>query len=512
VSGRRLRALWPAALLLAVLWSLSTNLAAAGTTFADDRTETAQQPVVLTLFHGEGCPHCAAEITFLLDELAPAYPSLQMQAFEVWNDADNRALLVQAAEVYGFDPGAVPVTIVEGPIGYQVFVGFGAATGEQIVEVVERELAAADQPAASETESEPVPSDTAAASAARVDVPLVGTVDLSGSSLLVATVVIGFVDGINPCSLWVLSVLLAIVLHSGSRGRVVLVGGVFLTVTAAMYAVYVAGVYSVLTVLDGMVWIRVVVALVALVFGAVQLSDGLQLRRGPSLSISAARKPSLYQRMRAVGLGDRGIAATIGGTVVLAVGVSLLETPCTAGLPLLWAGLVADAGVSTATAVALFGIYMLVFLVDELAVFTIAVVTLRSLKLQQNQGQALKIVSGSVLVTLAVAMIALPEAMRSVPGTLAVFAVAVVLGIAGWLLVRARSQDRTQRVSSVPSSARARPSNANPRAGSADRPDTMRRASPPTSAGTTVQQSSSSRPVATTSPRKPGPPSHSNRE
>jgi hypothetical protein len=46
-----------------------------------------------------------------------------------------------------------------------------------------------------------------------LDAGFLGTIDLGGTSLLVSTLVIGFVDGVNPCSLWVLSVLLAIVLH-----------------------------------------------------------------------------------------------------------------------------------------------------------------------------------------------------------------------------------------------------------------------------------------------------------
>lgn len=393
--------------------------------------------VVLTVFHGDGCPHCAAEMAFLRDELAGEYPDLLLQAFEVWSDAGNRDLMLAAAEFYGFEPGVVPVTIIEGPGGYQVIIGFGAGTPEQVRAAIEA-VAVGAAPA-------PEP--------ALVDVPVVGEVDLAGSSLLVASVVIGFVDGVNPCSLWVLSVLLAIVLHSGSRGRVALVGGVFLTVTAAMYAVYVAGLYSILTVLEAMAWIRVVVALVALTFGLLQLVDALAPGQAPSLSIAPDRKPGLYRRMRSVGLGERGVFGTVAGTVVLAVGVSLLETPCTAGLPLLWTNLLAERSVPTGTAVALFGVYMTVFLLDELVLFGIAVTTLRSLKMAPRHGEALKILAGSVLVTLAVAMVAVPTAMQTVPGTLTVFAVAVCLG---FVIRLAASAHRRRLPSSAPDLSRSR--------------------------------------------------------
>ena len=422
---------WLAALaVIGLVLTLGAGTAAAA---GPEPTDT----VVLTVFHGDGCPHCAAEIAFLRDELAAEYPDLALQAFEVWSDPGNRDLMLAAAEVYGFEPGVVPVTIVEGPGGHQVIIGFGAGTPDQVRAALDA-VAMGAAPA-------PAP--------AVVDVPVVGQVDLADSSLLVASVVIGFVDGVNPCSLWVLSVLLAIVLHSGSRGRVALVGGVFLTVTAAMYAVYVAGLYSILTVLEAMTWIRVVVALVALTFGVLQLVDGLAPGRAPSLSIAAERKPALYRRMRSVGLAERGVLATVAGTVVLAVGVSLLETPCTAGLPLLWTNLLAERSVPTGAAVGLFGAYMTVFLLDELVVFGIAVMTLRSLKMAPRHAEALKVLAGSVLVTLAVAMIAVPAAMQSVPGTFAVFAVAVGLSL---VIQLASSARRRREPASAPDRSRSR--------------------------------------------------------
>jgi len=390
--------------------------------------------VTLTLFHGEGCPHCAAEIAYLVDEFAADHPAVSIRAYEVWSNEANRAVMVDAGAFYGFEPGPVPVTIVEGPAGHQVIVGFGAGTPAQI------EAAIVDVASGFATSS---PAPSARSPAAVVEVPLLGEVTLSGSSLLLSTLLIGFVDGINPCSLWVLSMLLAIVLHSGSRRRVVLVGTVFLTVTAAMYGVYVAGVYSVLTVLDAMTWIRLVVAALALALGLLQIKDGLRPGVGPSLSIAARHRPRLFARMRSLAGDDRGALAVAGGTVVLAVGVSLLETPCTAGLPLLWADMLAEQGVGAGTSVVLFGAYMGVFLLDELVVFGAAVLTLRSTKLQERHGQALKLVSGSLLVTLAGAMLAVPDAMQTLSGALAVFAAA---GVVGGLLWRVRvAQERTRR-------------------------------------------------------------------
>jgi cytochrome c biogenesis protein CcdA/glutaredoxin len=363
--------------------------------------------VTLTLFHGQDCPHCADERAFLVG-LQARYPRLDVAMYEVWYDRENMALLRKTAAEMGFVPSSTPVTI----IGDQHWIGFTSATARAIEETVAAALAGEAVEAAESTV---------------IDVPFFGQFDVARSSLLVSAVVIGFLDGINPCSLWVLSMLLAIVLHSGSSGRGALVGTTFLVVTTGMYALYMIGMYSALDYIGEMSRIRLVVGGVALVFGLIHMKDYFWFKQGPSLSIDDSRKPGLFRRMRSLAVNDKSVPALVSGTVVLAVGVSLMETPCTAGLPLLWTNMLASQGVGLAAAIALFAVYMFVFLLDELVVFGAAVATLRVGRVQEQHGRVLKLVSGSVMVTLAIAMMFVPFALESVIGTLQVFAVAAAL-------------------------------------------------------------------------------------
>jgi glutaredoxin len=436
--GLILRILAALAGLLVLLgsWSALAPAAQASPGAANLVNAAVDAPVTLVLFHGEGCPHCAAERAWL-EQFAAVRPQLRIAQYEVWNDQANRALLAQKAAELGFEPTGVPVTIV----GDRVWIGFSESIAAEIESVVSAALAAASESAQGPSATPPAtapPSADEPATAPSIDLPVVGTVDLSSSSLLVSTVLIGFADGINPCSLWVLAVLLAIVLHSGSRGRVALVGSTFLLVTAGMYALYIVGIYSALDYAGQMTWIRVAVAGVAMIFGVLQLKDGVAPGRGPSLSISPSQRPRIYRAMRGVGRGDRGLVATLAGTAALAVGVSLLETPCTAGLPLLWTSILADQGVPTATAIALFAAYMAVFLIDELLLFGAAVVTMRARHLQPDEGRMLKTVSGSLLVTLATTMLLAPQALTGLGSSLLVFAAAGTLAVVMWAAIRAR--------------------------------------------------------------------------
>jgi cytochrome c biogenesis protein CcdA len=206
-----------------------------------------------------------------------------------------------------------------------------------------------------------------------------------------------------------------------------------------MYALYMAGMYSAASYLSGMGWLRILVAVIAGAFGVLQLKDGLGISAGPSLSISAEQRPGVYARIRSVASPEGALAATIAGTVALAVAVSLLETPCTAGLPLLWTTLLAEQGVPPLEAVGLFLVYMLVFLLDELIVFVLAVVTLRATKVQERHGRALKLVAGSVLICLAVTMLVAPSALSSVAGTLVVFGAAAAIAAVAYAATSRRT-------------------------------------------------------------------------
>ncbi|GGC04580.1 membrane protein [Cellulomonas carbonis] len=391
-------------------------------------TATADDDVTLVRFTGEGCPRCREQSAWL-EDAASRYPGLTVVEHEVWRDAANRALFVRTGEELGFEASSVPTTV----LGGRVWIGWTDEIAADLEAALDDASAGRSVPAGVYGTPGSGTCDDAsltceAGAAASVDVPLIGEVDLGRSSLLASTLAIGFVDGINPCSLWAVSVLLTIVVRTASRRRVVAVGTTFLLVTAGMYALYMAGIYSALTVASHLGAIQAVVAVVAGVVGVVGIKDYFAFRKGVSLSIADSAKPGLYRRMRAAAGADRLVPALL-ATVALAVAVSLLETPCTAGFPVLWTGLLQANGVGPAEAAGLFGAYMVPFLLDELAVFGLAVVTMRATRMQERHGRLLKLVAGVTMVALAAVMVVDPTVMESPVAALGVFAGAIALTV-----------------------------------------------------------------------------------
>jgi len=402
-------------------------------------SEFAEDVVNVYFFWGEGCPYCEMQKPFL-EELANRYPEVVIKSYEVYNNLDNRLIFFEMSAAAGFDPQGVPTTF----IGNRHWTGFSEQISHEmeakVVSCIEspcpdpgqgipgtgvepREPEPTEEPVI-ETPTAPIIDPPGEEEPHIISIPLIGDINLDAQSLAFSTAIIAFVDGFNPCSLWVLSILLALVIHSGSRRRIMLVGGTFLLVTATVYGLFIAGLFTVFAYVSFLGWIQILVALLALSFALINIKDYFWYKEGVSLTISDKHKPKIYKDIRSIMSGEKSTFALIAATVVMALGIALVELPCTAGFPVLWSNLVSTQGVTTSTFTMLLGLYILIYLGLELIIFITAVVTLKPSKMEEKQGRVLKLVGGSVMLALAIVLIVDPDLMNNLGGTLLVFAAA----------------------------------------------------------------------------------------
>jgi thiol-disulfide isomerase/thioredoxin len=370
--------------------------------------------VDLHVFWGDGCPHCEAQQPFLT-ELAARHPGLVIHSYEVWRDDTHHAAFSMLARMHGIEAGAVPTVFVGG----RVFVGDAPEIRRAIEATVDAALARAPPPAAEAAAQQgQQPRES-------LELPLLGAVDLAAQPLLVTTLVIAFVDGFNPCSLWVLTLLLGLVIRSGSRGRVALVGLAFLATTALIYGGFIAGLFGVLGLVLHLGWIRWLVGGLALGMGAIDVKDYFWFKTGPSLTIADRHKPGLYERIRGLMDPSRSASALLLATVVMATGAALVELPCTAGFPVVWNGILLEHGVAGLGYAGLLAVYIVIYLLDELVFFAVAVITLRLQRFGEGNVRLLKLAGGSIMIALGLVMLVRPGLMGDISGALLVFVAAL---------------------------------------------------------------------------------------
>lgn len=434
----------------------------AGVSYSPVMAQTPEPPgseVYIYFFWGDGCPHCAKAKPFL-ESLAAKYPEVDLQEYEVYYDPVGQKAFMNIAQKYGLENLYVPTMFV----GQYYLQGYSEEYDPDIeavivhciqegcedagvgVEGLPQHLTPTSVPTSAPTptvavQATEVPQATEAPQAATpipggstdgqslnqdmtLNVPLLGNVNLGRQSVILSTALIAFVDGFNPCSMWVLGMLLALTLHTGSRKKVFTIGLIFITVTAAIYALFIAGLFNVLKIAGFLGWIQVVVAIIALFFGLVNVKDYFWFKEGLSFTIADDKKAGIFKRMRAVVNASQSFWGMAGATVVLAAGVSMVEFSCTAGFPVLWVNLLTSQAVGGAAFVLLLLLYMIIYQIDELAIFASAVISLRASRLEEKHGRILKLAGGMLMLALSMVMLIDPALMNSLSSSLIIFAAA----------------------------------------------------------------------------------------
>jgi hypothetical protein len=339
----------------------------------------------LLFFWGVGCPVCDEAKPFV-DELEGEYPRVTFERIEVKRDQAGRKRFLEKAKELGIASPGVPTFVYADRyvVGYRKGV-----TEDQVRAMIEgRDPEAADR---------------------FVDLPLLGRVEVATVSLPAFTIAVGLLDGINPCALWVLVVLLGILMHAESRGRMLLYGGLFVLTSGVVYFLFMSVWTGVFLVAGLSRALTIALGAAVLAMGLVNLKDTFWLKRGPSLTIPDRVKPRLYRRMRAIARATSWPAAVL-GILVLALLVNLVELGCTIGLPAVYTRvLTLRAGLGSAARYAYLALYNVAYIVPLAAAVALFAVSFRRLVLGERAVKALKAVSGALLVVFGLLFLVAPD-------------------------------------------------------------------------------------------------------
>ena len=369
-------------LLSSMLWLVT---AMAFSARAEDASVGATPPrQTIEVFVRDGCPHCADAKAFLA-QLQQQRPDVEVRLHPVDTDAVARERLTALFQAAGEWPPGVPTFVV----GQRVLIGFDDAEHRG------RELQALLDPS--------VAPPAAAAQRTRF-----GGLTVDRLGLPVFTLALGLLDGFNPCAMWVLLFLLSLLVRLRDRRRMALIAGTFVLTSGAVYYAFMAAWLNVFLAVGFSQPVRVGLALLALVIGAVNLKDFVAPGRGPSLGIPAAARPGLVARMASL-RDTQALPAMLLGVAALAIVVNLVELLCTAGLPAVYTAVLTQQGLSPAAHYAYLGLYILGYIADDSVMVTVAVMALGSGKLGERGGRWLKLLSGAVMLALGGVLLLRPQ-------------------------------------------------------------------------------------------------------
>ena len=353
------------------------------------RVQAGEQVPDLEVFVRTGCPHCEAAKVFL-GELRRERPSLRIVVHDVAENSVARQRLAMLGTERGITNIGVPTFL----IGTELIIGFLSAdtTGAEIRARLDRHTQGAAPPPAVES----------------IQTKWFGELRVENLGLPLFTIVIGLLDGFNPCSMWVLVFMLSLLAGLDNRPKMLLIAGMFVAVEGIAYFAFMAAWLNMFLLIGLSRITELILGSIAGLVGVLNIKDFWAFRRGISLGIPEASKPSLYARMRRI-LQAENILAALLGTVMLAVLVQAVELVCTAGLPALYTRILTMHQLEGWVYYGYLALYNVAYMLDDFLVLIIGVITMSHYKLQEREGRWLKLISGIVMVGLSAVMILNPD-------------------------------------------------------------------------------------------------------
>ncbi len=377
-------------------------------------------------FHSISCPHCKDEMEFLIDlSKEDKYSDVQFLEFEISQNSQNQALFKLVGETLGLDTSGVPMTI----IGTEVIVGYmdEDTTGEQIINAIDKILVEDPDVVGAiiknaSTDSEPTDNeivdnpdgDQAQTEEMNVsvpdsiNVPVFGEVKLANLSLPLMSIVLGAVDGFNPCAMWSLVFLISLMIGMKDKKRMWILGSAFLISSAVVYYIFMAAWLNILIFIGFLTAVRIIIGLVAIGGGAYSIHDFYINKNAECKIGDISKKQKIMDRMRDVISRPSFILALI-GIIALGIAVNLIELICSAGIPAVFTQVLAMSGISVFGYYGYMLLYILFYILDDLIVFVIAMKTLEITGITAKYTRATRLVGGVIMLIIGILMILKPE-------------------------------------------------------------------------------------------------------
>jgi hypothetical protein len=197
----------------------------------------------------------------------------------------------------------------------------------------------------------------------------------------VFTLLVGLVDGFNPCAMWVLLFLLSVLVNLRVRWKILAVAGTFVVVSGFAYFAFIAAWLNVLLFVGYLRWVQILLAILAIIVGSIHVKDFFALHRGLTLSIPESAKPGIYARVRSIVMAEH-LYGAISGAFVLAILVNFVELLCTAGLPALYSQVLMLQGYPAWKNYAYLALYIFAYMLDDSIMVGIVIFTLGKRKLE----------------------------------------------------------------------------------------------------------------------------------
>jgi uncharacterized protein Veg len=325
--------------------------------FTSQGTSTTDEGFEVYFFHIPGCSHCEEQEPFN-GKLANTYPSISIIEHDATTPAGSARLSEKLEELGVKDEPVFPITI----FGNQVFGGWESeeTTGRAIEEALQ---------------------------------------------LPALAVILGLVDGFNPCAMWVLVYLIALIATLRDRKRIWLIVGSFVLASGVLYFLFMTLWLKAFLLIGYVKPVTTVIGLVALGGGILQIRGFIETKGAIVCEVTGeeSRKKTMTRIQKIV--SSPLTLGTIAGIIALAFLVNSIEFVCSAAVPAIFTHVLSLASLTTFQYYGYILLYVAAFMLDDLIIFGSAAIAMTS-GLGDRYAKYFRPVGAAILIILGLLLLA----------------------------------------------------------------------------------------------------------
>ncbi len=367
-----------------------------------------RKQVNVYLFHSNTCSHCKAEIEFL-NEIQKEYENLKINLYEINDINENKELMINIKEKLNIDSPMVPFTV----IGDYYYIGYNDGVKDGIKNLIEKYTFEEQYDVIKDIiDGKDVSNFKIKNGEVNKISTVFGEIDPAKVSLPILSVIMGAIDGFNPCAMWVLIFLITMLFNMENKKRMWALGITFLVTSALIYLVFMFVWLGVATkLLTTISWLKLLIGLVALIGAFINLKGFIKsiVKKDAGCEVvDNSKRKKIISKIKKY-TSEKSFILAMLGVMLLAISVNAIELACSAGLPVLFTNVLALNDVNFIEKCIYIFIYIFFFLIDDIIVFFVAMFTLNIKAISTKYTKYSHLIGGIIMLIIGILMIFKPE-------------------------------------------------------------------------------------------------------
>lgn len=344
------------------------------------------EKVNIYLFYSKICPHCQKEEKYFETLKEKYQDKINIYTYEVTGNKTNNEIMKSLKKELKENSQGVPFTI----IGSKTFLGYDESLNERIENTIESYL------------DENTKTDNT------YTIPILGKIEAKNASIILIAIILGFIDGFNPCAMWILLLLINMCISIKDKKKMLIVCLTFIITSGIIYFLSMLGIGFILD-LTTISYIRNIIAILAIILGIYNLYTYLKTRKQTGCHVvKKEKRKTIITKINNI-LNNKNTLLMFGGTIILATSVSLVEMACSLGFPTIFLELLSINNIHSFLKVTYLLIYILFYLIDDIVVLFLSIKAFETKGISTKYNKYVHLIGGLIMILMGVLLIFKPE-------------------------------------------------------------------------------------------------------